>query len=182
MDQPFSNQQLDSTALPSLQQITFQPLAINYSNAQWLISLAISLSISLTLIGLQWWQQSAWLPLNLLPQALLLLLFSGSFAIYRYACAIRSGFALRQHDIAFRRGIIKTVTTAVALSRVQHTELSQTLLERKLKIARLKLFTAGGSAADLTLYGLELVTAQQIRQQIITYSQHHQSNLGANNE
>ncbi|MCW1720410.1 PH domain-containing protein [Pseudoalteromonas sp. A3] len=81
------------------------------------------------------------------------------------------GFALRNHDIAFKKGVIWQQITILPLARVQHMEIHQGPIERKLKLASLKLFSAGGVSADLQISGLTHEQCKNIRQFVQNYRQ-----------
>ena len=74
--------------------------------------------------------------------------------------------ALREHDLALRKGWIWSKTIFVVLSRVQHVEVSRGPFERRAGLATLKIFTSGGAQSDLTVPGLTASVADQLRQQI----------------
>ena len=76
----------------------------------------------------------------------------------------RRGYALRQHDIVYRKGWIFFSSIVIPFGRIQHTELSEGPLNRMFKLTSLKIYTAGGSTSDLTIPGLEHEEAQRLRQ------------------
>ena len=75
----------------------------------------------------------------------------------------RRGYALRDKDILFRKGVLWQSVTAVPFNRIQHVETSSTPLDRKFGLATLQLFTAGGSSGDLKIDGLGEDIAEQLR-------------------
>jgi membrane protein YdbS with pleckstrin-like domain len=79
----------------------------------------------------------------------------------------RKGYVVRDKDIVFRSGVLWRSVTAVPFNRVQHVETSHSLLDRKFGLAALRLFTAGGSGADLKIPGLSADTAEQLRAYIL---------------
>lgn len=78
----------------------------------------------------------------------------------------RRSYALRQNDITYKKGWIFFSTTTIPFNRIQHTEVSQGPLERRWQLCTLKIYTAGGSASDLSIPGLEQDEAQQLRDYI----------------
>ena len=52
--------------------------------------------------------------------------------------------------------------TTVAYNRIQHIEVSSGLIERKLDLATLSIYTAGDSGSDLVIRGLNNVEANRI--------------------
>ena len=75
----------------------------------------------------------------------------------------RRGYVLRDKDILFRKGVIWRSVTAVPFNRIQHVETSSTPIDRKLSLATLQLFTAGGSGGDLKIDGLGTDVAERLR-------------------
>lgn len=87
-----------------------------------------------------------------------------SVGAWRWMDAGRRGWALREHDIVARAGVLWRATTVLPIARIQHVESSHGPIERWYSLARLKLFTAGGLTADLVLPGLQRERADQLRE------------------
>ena len=75
----------------------------------------------------------------------------------------RRGYAVRDRNILFRKGVVWRSVTAVPFNRIQHVETSSTPLERQFGLATLQLFTAGGSGGDLKIRGLGKDIAERLR-------------------
>ena len=75
----------------------------------------------------------------------------------------RQGYVVRDKDILFRKGVIWRSITAIPFNRIQHVETSSTPIDRKLDLATLQLFTAGGSGGDLKIDGLGTDVAEKLR-------------------
>ncbi len=93
-------------------------------------------------------------------------LFTG-LALVRYR---HKGYALREHDVAFRNGLFWRKTTVLPFDRVQHAEVTQGPLQRRFKLATLKFFTAGGSSVDLKIDGLLAEEAERLREAVLQRS------------
>lgn len=65
------------------------------------------------------------------------------------------GFVMREKDIIYRTGLIFRKKVHIPYNRVQHIEVNQGVLERYLDLAKLKIYTAGGSKSDLSIPGLK---------------------------
>ena len=76
----------------------------------------------------------------------------------------KKGFALREHDVIFKSGVVSETTVIVTNNRVQHVALHQGLLSRYFGLASIELFTAGGSSSDLKINGLLLEDAKKIKE------------------
>jgi membrane protein YdbS with pleckstrin-like domain len=92
-----------------------------------------------------------------------------ALALIRYR---HKGYALREHDVAFRNGLIWRKTTILPFDRVQHAEVTQGPLQRRFKLATLKFFTAGGSSVDLKIDGLLAEEAERLRETVLRRSAH----------
>jgi membrane protein YdbS with pleckstrin-like domain len=90
-----------------------------------------------------------------------------SFAIATFAwpriSVPRQGYAVREKDIVFKKGVVWRSVTAIPYNRIQHVETSNTILDRKFGVASLKLFTAGGSGGDLKVRGISANNAERLR-------------------
>jgi membrane protein YdbS with pleckstrin-like domain len=66
--------------------------------------------------------------------------------------------------VLFRHGIIATNTTVIPYNRIQHVALYEGLVSRYFGLAKIQIFTAGGSASDLEIPGIEKEQAENIKQ------------------
>jgi hypothetical protein len=74
------------------------------------------------------------------------------------------GYLIREKDIAYQRGLIRYKLTSIPFNRIQHVELNQGIIAKRMGLATLKIYTAGSSADDLEIPGLPVATAGQIRE------------------
>lgn len=75
----------------------------------------------------------------------------------------KKGYAIREHDIHYQTGYFIRKETSIPIKRIQHLEIRQGMISKMLKMARLVVFTAGESAADLSIKGISLETAENIK-------------------
>ncbi len=78
------------------------------------------------------------------------------------------GYALRRHDIVFRKGWLYERLHIIPLKKIQHCQVKRGPLERIYGLASLKIFTAGGTGADITLSGLQKEEAERLKDWLIT--------------
>lgn len=76
-------------------------------------------------------------------------------------------YALRSHDVAYRKGLIWQSLTVVPFARTQHVELHHSPMDRFFDLASVKIFTAGGHTADMEIHGLRREDAQSLRRYMI---------------
>ncbi|MCF8363104.1 MAG: PH domain-containing protein [Prolixibacteraceae bacterium] len=74
----------------------------------------------------------------------------------------KKGYLLRDKDISYRSGLLFYKLTTIPFNRIQHVEVSQSVLEKMVRLSSVKIFTAGGSVSDLSIPGLLPGKAHQI--------------------
>ncbi len=90
----------------------------------------------------------------------LLLIYSALIIYFGFP---KKGYLIRENDISFQRGLIFFTSTSVPFNRIQHVEVSQGILAKIFKLSSLKIYTAGGSASDLSIPGLPKETAGKLK-------------------
>lgn len=106
---------------------------------------------------------------TLLVPAAVLLLGAGITVLLLKKVAMK-GWALREHDIAFRSGLVWRKQVVLPFNRIQHVEVSTGPLQRHFGLATLKCFTAGGGSVDLKIEGLLRDEAERLRKHILRRS------------
>ena len=161
----FENSQIAVDGLPSAEDVDWQLLHPKLAAAMRVRVALVLAGATIALVAL-----TIQLGIPLLQAALAWTLFLGAAATALTWPGIdvpRRGYALRSHDILFRSGVIWRSVTAVPFNRIQHVETSSTPLDRRFGLSTLRLFTAGGSGADLKIDGLDRDLAERIRQDIL---------------
>lgn len=161
----FSNEQVDPSMLPDFRRVELTPVARAYlpwalitQTAFWLILALAALVVSVlpfVSLGGFWW-------LPLVPAGIAVLA-----AVHARFDASYRAWALREHDLIYRYGVIWRKTVIVPFARIQHVEALDGPLERYLGLMRVKCFTAGGMTADLTVKGLDREDARRVRQYLL---------------
>lgn len=160
--EPFSNNTIDISQLPRFETVDFKKLHPSYWKVL-LINQLITFFILGTGVGvLQFTIKEIgadivfiWLAFA----ALVLLTF-----LFSRLSFLKKGFAFREHDVLFKQGIIATKTTIIPYNRVQHVALHEGWLSRYFGLAKVEIFTAGGSSSDLEIPGIEKEQAEKIKQ------------------
>ena len=96
-----------------------------------------------------------------------IVLLTALVALQRWIDAGFRGWALRDHDLVARYGILWRCVVVLPIARIQHAETTSGPLERLHGLARLRLYTAGGNTADLTLIGLTGAVADRLRAHLV---------------
>lgn len=157
----FTNNTIDIGLLPQFEEVDFQPISKSYLTKSYL---QIFLLLCAAMVG---WGVLSYFKTN---QFLTIILFIVIvlFFVFQFWITFKQqnnyGFALREKDIHFRRGYLVSKTTVVPFNRIQHASISRDVLDKYLKIATLKIFTAGGSGSDIIIPGLTPTLAQQLKE------------------
>lgn len=162
MNPLFQNAQLSLDELPSVAEVNWQGLDKAYLRVDliglWLFRLTV-LAVFLVYTfftsgfppGVRWGIAGLWVFLLLLATVL------------RYLGFRIKGYAVRQHDLMYRRGLLFRSVTVVPFTRIQHSEIEQGVIERQFGLSSLSVFTAGGSQSDLVIPGLKREEAERVR-------------------
>ncbi|WP_417460385.1 PH domain-containing protein [Kordiimonas sp.] len=162
-DTTFQNGALEGRDLPEAGEIKFRPIDPNHTN------------ILMIGFGLSWLAlTTAWITLNLIGT-----IQSSLFTGYSYLilpiipvpfivvlCHIytnRCGYALREHDVHYKHGIVWRNEASLPFNRIQHVEVERGPLERLFGLSTLKFFAAGGGSADLRIPSLPEAEAAKLR-------------------
>lgn len=158
----FTNLEVDIAELPATESIDFVPLERRYVLARFVLALVWVALIALVAVAAVWlflpevWRWGLSALLLLLPLPLL-----------TYISCQRSGYALREHDIALRKGIFWRKQIIQPLVRLQHIEVARGPLDQYLELAGLRIFSAGTETETFTIPGLNAATAEQLRQRLL---------------
>jgi uncharacterized protein len=160
----FTNAPLSVEQLPRTEDTPLQKLPEVYLRVMH-ISTAITYSIIATLYTLFQFIPDLEIPYApwgyALIGALSILGFTANHIKFNYRA-----YALRQHDILFRSGMLSIRTTVIPRSRIQHVTIQEGPLLRMHSLASLSIFTAGGSTSDLRISGLPRETAVAIKEHL----------------
>lgn len=167
MEEQFSNDQVDVSRLPSIDDVVLVPLHKDYLTAKvlggvifWLIFSGVALSV------IFFNDQDYPSHFNYVVISLLAL-----FIILRFTLIIagfhRKKYALRERDILYRTGLLWRSNTVIPFNRIQHAEVNQGPIERLFNLSMLRVFTAGGSSSDMVIPGLRPSEANHIKEFIL---------------
>lgn len=170
---PFSNTQIDISTLPSTGAIDFKGLQKDYLTASMMKTLFIWIIICTVIISMIQINKMDDLGFEseidpYLSYIYLALLFLALLNLaMTYFGFFKKGYAVREKDISYKQGLFWKSKTLIPFNRIQHSEVKQGPFERLFSLASLRVFTAGGSASDLSIKGLKLEEANHLKQFII---------------
>ena len=159
----FRNDQLAVSTLPTLEEVSFDKLS-----PKLLLKKSISTSISfilfLAISGAAFYVFpeffKGYYPLVLLG---IFLIFLWNY-IKNWQWQKRSGYALRERDVIFKRGFLLDRITIIPFNRIQHVSTERGVLDKILGISTLQIFTAGGSGSDISIPGLTPPLAASLKE------------------
>lgn len=165
VQESFSNSSVDLDQLPDYRDAPLQPVVPAYRRYK------VSTTLAFWLIALVAVTISSYLPFVTIAPGqwpiLIVLLMTLWMVLLTRLDAQRRGWALREHDLIYQSGVIWRRTVVLPFARIQHVETVNGPIERGFGLMRVKCFTAGGAASDLTVEGLDETTAARIRQYLL---------------
>ena len=159
----FTNNPIDINQLPKFEEVELKGL-----NPKYITVLLFNFSLLLILViggfsTLFYFNQDAFSNIIWIAIVVGIVLFLGGLVLFSKLSFHKKGYAFREHDAIYKSGLISEKTTIIPFNRVQHVALHQGFISRKLGLASIELFTAGGSSSDLEIPGLLLEDAQIIK-------------------
>ena len=158
----FTNDILDTKQLPRFEEVTFSKLDAAYWKIIWIeLLIAFVIITILAILGIfnkEKLAEKAPIIYVLIPALFLIIL---GFLRLGF---VKKGFAFRQHDVLYRYGVIATKTIIIPYNRIQHVSLHEGLFSRYFGLAKIEIFTAGGSSSDIEIPGILKNEAESIKQ------------------
>ena len=75
----------------------------------------------------------------------------------------KKGYLMREKDLSYQKGLITYKLITIPFNRIQHVEVNQGILAKFYKLSSVKVYTAGGHASDLSIPGIPVEIAQNIK-------------------
>jgi len=162
LEQPFSNEIIDTLALPQFEDVQLTPLHPSYLKVIW-FNIALVFSITAIAAGVGFYFINELQPYRLAISGAYIFVVILTIIINVINFKTR-GFAFREHDVIYRSGAISVSTTIIPYNRVQHVAIHEGPVARWLGLATIEVFTAGGVGGDIKIPGLEKIHAAAIKQ------------------
>jgi len=171
-DSSFSNTPVDLATIPTLQKATSTALMPAFYQANFVIRVCVT-TLILSLIAIAKFElffsidASAQTPLLV---ALVVVSTIGLFSIiFGYFSDRAISYHVRALDITMYSGVFFKKVVTQPFLRLQHIELKRGPVERKVNLATVQVFSAGGSLHTFSLPGLSLEQANALRQYILDH-------------
>lgn len=170
---PFSNTQLEVSDLPAVSDIHYKELDKDYLTASlirtlfsWIIfGVIASIVLQVNKSNPDFNDIIGPYVIYIIGGLCLLAVVSLLFAYFGF---YKKGYAVREKDISYKTGLFWKSKTLIPFNRIQHSEVKQGPFERLFGLSSLRVYTAGGSASDLSIHGLKQEEANHLKQFIIT--------------
>ena len=159
----FENPEIAPEALPSADDVAWQSLDPRYVRRLQLQALITATFIfaGLLMVGFLPFPVQDLMSAGLAAAVAGLVLVQG--IVWPAVSVPRKGYAIRRRDILYRSGVLWRSVSAIPFNRVQHVETASTPLDRRFRLATLRLYTAGGSGGDLRIHGMPAAVAERMR-------------------
>lgn len=159
----FSNSIIIPQDLPEIKAETFTPLNKKYRTILYLRIVIFLFILSGIFISVLLFSEEK-LPIEF---KIIVISVLSIFAIYSFLITTfgfpKKGYLLREKDISYQKGLIVYKSISVPFNRIQHVEVNQGILDKIFKLSSVKIFTAGGNASDLSIPGLLVKEAENIK-------------------
>lgn len=167
--EPFTNEAVGISSLPLFEKVTFTSLHKDYLNVVYISNAIFTLVISIIFLVLVF--SNEWFREHLLIFAGIKIIFIILLFVISNKAFRRKGYALREKDVLFKRGLIAHKTTVIPLNRIQHVATHEGFLSRMYDLSEVQIYTAGGSSSDLSIPGLPKEEAAKIKNYLLTQIQ-----------
>lgn len=170
----FSNHVIELQANAPIDNLVKTHVAADYPIINLLVSISFILLISIIVAGV------VVFPYLPLPTDLefygvrvygAIALFWLLWELYDYGANKRLGYCLREQDITLFKGWLFKKISTQPICRIQHIEVKQGPVDRKVGLAKLHVFSAGDLTQTFIIPGLEKDTAESIRNNILTHKE-----------
>jgi len=159
-----TNDQVLADRLPNIEEAVFQKHPKRFLNKKLIAKVIIFLPL-LVGVGVLYFlvEDITWLWKAALAAWVFFFLTAVFLAYKEYFVR---GYVLREQDITYKKGWLFHSQTTVPFNRIQHTEINHGPIDRLFKLCELDIFTAGGSASDLSISGLDPEDAAKLKDYI----------------
>ncbi len=157
-DEPFSNEPVDVTGLPILDDVSFVPMHPNFLRVSLIeraifavLTIAVGTAVAVLV------PSQPWIPLLVMGAVLLL---TGLGAVLKTIEVNNIAYQVREHDVSYRSGVLVKTVETVPFVRVQHARITQGPVQRRFGLATLEVNSAG---PDLNIHGLPASDAERLK-------------------
>lgn len=166
------NQSVSTNDLPSIEDLQTEPLSQKYRPVH-IATTFIMAAVFLSIMTLTRFQSLVVLEAGLLelyqPALAIVAIVTLVICTYHFFADPCKRYALREHDLHFQSGLFFRAVVSQPILRIQHVEIKRGPIERMFNLASLQVFSAGGATHTFEIPGLDLESAQNIRQYLLAH-------------
>lgn len=161
----FDNNVQDINSLPKFEAAATTPVQRDYKKVILLNTVTVALILMAVGFGVAWFS-----PLSMLKAVVpaVILLLSALVYYCEMLVFYRRSYAIRNHDLIYKRGLLAVKTTIVPFNKIQHVAVIEGIFQRMYQLATLKVYTAGSNDADIGIAGLSKDDAEKIKEVILS--------------
>lgn len=168
----FSNSEISSDALPQIEQLNVEAISSKYRMAN--LGINTLFTLLLFVLGIFIYYQklftlSPQLQKNIPIILMALVIFWLLKGIYQFFADKQKFYGLREQDLSYMSGLFFKKTVTQPILRIQHIELKRGPIDRKLELAKIQVFSAGGATHTFEIPGLHIEKAEAIRQFVLDH-------------
>ncbi len=162
-----SNHRIVIEDFDPIERLDFEPVSDKYRNVQIILALIAytllaAAALMLLLADTLWWLIAVESVIIISCVVNLIILLKA----YQY-----KGYALREHDITYRTGVIFPKLTTIPYSRIQQVSISQNPVSRYFGLCSVDIVNGAQGLSSLSIKGLPKEKADQIKNVITQFIQ-----------
>jgi len=162
-----TNRQLILEDIDKVENLTFVPLEKDYLKVQFVSTVLAWLGLMLLPLFLLFWEEPVVRNIVLISvEAILAAAAAVNLLILPKAFA-HKGFAVREHDITYRSGIVFPSVTTVPFCKIQQVSLRQNPVSRLFGLYAVDIVNGAQMQAETVIPGLSLEKAEEMKSLLI---------------
>ena len=158
----FTNQKIETDDFPRYQEVVLTPLEPSYWKVVLINTFIFLIVLGIGVFSFLYFQPE--IPVDIFIISGIYAAFCLIIIVLKYFSFKSQKYAFRDHDVIYQSGYISISTTVIPYNRVQHVALHEGLASRFFGLAKIEIFTAGGSSSDIEIPGIEKEQAENIKQ------------------
>ncbi|RXG32784.1 PH domain-containing protein [Leeuwenhoekiella marinoflava] len=166
MEYTFTNAPVDLETLPDYQQLNYTSVSKKRLYKVWTVLAVLFILIA---VGLYFLREATDVPMLIPGLTIGVFVVFTLFFFYQFLLQKKIGYALRERDIAYKRGFLFEKITIIPFNRIQHISTSAGALDKVFKISNLNIFTAGGAGSDINIPGLPPELAARLKEKVANH-------------
>lgn len=158
-----TNRQLTLSGIDRVEDLHFTPLEKSYLKAQLIKTLLVYLTLMALTLSLLAWESFRYRhEVTFAAECGWLAMLVANLSLLPRAVAYK-GFAIREHDITYRSGVIFPKVTTVPFRKIQQVSVRQDPVTRLFGLYAVDIVNGAQALSDISIPGLTARTAEEIK-------------------